>query len=445
MINLVTTIVLTAGATFLFVFWSAMTANGFLPNQPAQRDDSLISNAHAPAARGAAVLQPVRRPARRHLRHGDRVRRHLPGHRGRDRLRRRGQRQHRRPGLRRRPATRSGRASVAAMLVAAVLLVILSVQLVAPTRRWRIRRHRRRRRRRRPCSRRCSLMARLPRGRAPRAQRPRPRPRAIVPADPGDARASRSIPALVDAAGRARRAIAGGCGCGASVRRAWYVLAARGGRRARARDRACASAPLEWAPLARRRRADRSGSSCCSCSSSAPGPSIGETALAVDAEGGSGRRAGVGARVRRRRCPADRGAGGATTTTRRSWSATGFELGAAEARFVRRQRRDAVGRLRTIEPGPVPAAPRASGPRWSRSSPALLAHPGGAAAEPAGRRDRAEPAGPRGGAAAGGAHRRGREGPRGQGRRRQRPADAPVRGAAPARRAAARRTRATST
>ena len=43
-INLVTTIVVTAGATFLFVFWSSMTANGFLPNQPAQRDDSPISN-----------------------------------------------------------------------------------------------------------------------------------------------------------------------------------------------------------------------------------------------------------------------------------------------------------------------------------------------------------------------------------------------------------------
>ena len=32
-INLVMTIVLTAGATFVFVFWSAMTANGLLPNQ----------------------------------------------------------------------------------------------------------------------------------------------------------------------------------------------------------------------------------------------------------------------------------------------------------------------------------------------------------------------------------------------------------------------------
>ena len=42
-INLVMTIVLTAGATFIFVFWSSMTANGFLPNEAARRDDSLVA------------------------------------------------------------------------------------------------------------------------------------------------------------------------------------------------------------------------------------------------------------------------------------------------------------------------------------------------------------------------------------------------------------------
>ena len=99
-------------------------------------------DADAAPARGAAVLQPVRRPARRDLRHGDRVRRHLLGHRGDHRLRLRGHR-----------ATSATRASaidhdtfwpraVAAMLITAVVLVILSVQLVAPTRRWRLRRSR---------------------------------------------------------------------------------------------------------------------------------------------------------------------------------------------------------------------------------------------------------------------------------------------------------------
>ena len=85
-INLVMTIVLTAGATFVFVFWSVDDGER-APAEPARRDARQLvdRDAHAPAARGAPLLQPVPRPARRHLRHRDRVRRHLRRHRVRER------------------------------------------------------------------------------------------------------------------------------------------------------------------------------------------------------------------------------------------------------------------------------------------------------------------------------------------------------------------------
>ena len=77
-INLVMTIVLTAGATFvlrLLVLDDGQRA----PAEPGRRRARHLDHrdAHAAPARGAPVLQPVRRPARRHLRHRDRVRRHV--------------------------------------------------------------------------------------------------------------------------------------------------------------------------------------------------------------------------------------------------------------------------------------------------------------------------------------------------------------------------------
>ncbi len=42
-INLVMTITLTAGATFVFAFWSTMTANGLLPNEAARPDTSPLA------------------------------------------------------------------------------------------------------------------------------------------------------------------------------------------------------------------------------------------------------------------------------------------------------------------------------------------------------------------------------------------------------------------
>ena len=118
-----------------------MTANGFLPNQPAQRDDSLISNLTRRPPEALLYFNPF--VAQLDVICGtetgfggtcqviaavtdfDSVVNGNIGDQGfgvdKDTFWPR---------------------SVAAMLVAAVLLVILSVQMVAPTRRWRIRRHR---------------------------------------------------------------------------------------------------------------------------------------------------------------------------------------------------------------------------------------------------------------------------------------------------------------
>ena len=94
-------------------------------------------------------------------------------------------------------------------------------------------------------------------------------------------------------------------------------------------------------------------------------PSLGETALAVDAEGGAGDAiasalafAGTLARGRdRRRTPTDE-----TIDV-----GAGFDVHQAEERFVRRQRRDALGRLHAVDPRPVPAALRAAArPRLAR-------------------------------------------------------------------------------
>jgi ABC-2 type transport system permease protein len=140
-INLVMTIVLTAGATFLFVFWSAMTANGFLPNEPAGRDDSVVSTLTRRPPEALLYFNPF--VAQVDVLCGtetgfggtcqivaavtdfDSVVNGDIGDQG--------------FGIDR--DTFWPRA-VAAMLTAAVFLVILSVQLVSPTRRWRIRRRR---------------------------------------------------------------------------------------------------------------------------------------------------------------------------------------------------------------------------------------------------------------------------------------------------------------
>ena len=207
--------------------------------------------------------------------------------------------------------------------------------------------------------------ARPPLAAAASARRDRPRSSPPIPATLG----RRARPGAGRRCGPASSRIAAGCGSGASVRRAWYVLAARGRRRARARDRACASAPARVGAAARGRGPDRRAPRAARCWSSAARPSHRRDGPRARRRGRVRRRAGVGARVR----PGDarrRRARQAPTTTRRSSSARASSSARPRRRFVRRQRRDAVGRLRTIEPGLFRPAPRASGPRWSRSSPA---------------------------------------------------------------------------
>ena len=379
------------------------------------------------------MVQPVRRPGGRDVRHRDRLRGVVPDHR-------RGH-QRQRASFNERRSTDFGVTrdtywprSLAAMLITALVLIVLSVQLVSPTRRWRLRRPRRRRRppgATRDARTQRSVRARPPRGAArgaPRSSRPIPRPWAWS-----------SIPALAEIrAGLAHTG--GGSGCAAPS----------GGpgtsRPASRSPSSCSRSPSGCCRSSRRRssrsRCPSSGCWCCWCWSSAPGPSLGETALAVDAEGGGRRRRRLGARVRERAAAA---AGPADRRRDETIAVDGaFDLAEAEARFVRRQRRDALARLRAIDP-------RLFRPRLG-SRPALVALVAVALIVPAlllpnpmdqviaqNRQVREE------------ANRQAeridadRQAARGQGRQRQRPAHPAGGGARGPRRAAARRRPASST
>ncbi len=165
-------------------------------------------------------------------------------------------------------------------------------------------------------------------------------------------------------------------------------------------------------------------------------PSLGETALAVDAEGGSGD-AVASSLAFAVQMPATAGPSAAANDGLIAVDGA-FDITEAEARFVRRQRRDALGRLRTHRSGAVPPAVRAPArPRGARCGSA-----GGARRpdpEPDGPGHRAEPADPAGGGAPGGARRPDREGPREPRRRPPGSEDPARRAAARARRAAAHR------
>ena len=93
-------------------------------------------------------------------------------------------------------------------------------------------------------------------------------------------------------------------------------------------------------------------------------PSLGETALAVDAESGSGD-AIASALAFAGSMPETASALDATDTDETILIGDGFDLHDAEGRFVRRQRRDALGRLHATDPGLF-------GPRLARR-PALVA------------------------------------------------------------------------
>ena len=79
-------------------------------------------------------------------------------------------------------------------------------------------------------------------------------------------------------------------------------------------------------------------------------PSLGETALAVDAESGSGD-AIASALAFAGSMPETATAGTDADTDETIVIGDGFDLHDAEGRFVRRQRRDALARLRVVEPG----------------------------------------------------------------------------------------------
>jgi ABC-type transport system involved in multi-copper enzyme maturation permease subunit len=141
-INLVMTIVLTAGATFLFGFWSVMAAQGFLPNQAQQRDASLISTLTRRPPEVLLYFNPF-------VAQVDVICGTETGFGGTCQVI---------AAVTDFDSVANGGIgdqafavdrdtfwprAAAAMIAAAVILVVLSVQLVSPTRRWRLRRGRR--------------------------------------------------------------------------------------------------------------------------------------------------------------------------------------------------------------------------------------------------------------------------------------------------------------
>jgi len=141
-INLVLTITVTAGATFVFVFWTAMTSNvGFLPDQPAQRDSSLLASLARRPPEALLYFNPF-------LAQLDVICGTETGFGGTcgviAAVDDQGQ-----PGNVAAQGFGVDRDSywpkaVAAMLVTALVMVVLAVQMVSPTRRWRRPRRRRR-------------------------------------------------------------------------------------------------------------------------------------------------------------------------------------------------------------------------------------------------------------------------------------------------------------
>jgi ABC-type transport system involved in multi-copper enzyme maturation permease subunit len=136
-INLVTTIAVTAGATFLFVFWSVMTQNGLLPNG-VSRDSSPIATLTRRPPEALLYLNPF--IAQLDVVCGTEtgfggscsIIGTITGHQAAGAV-----------GL---PQTTDHDTywprALAFMALLSVLLVVASVQLVSPTRRWRLRRRR---------------------------------------------------------------------------------------------------------------------------------------------------------------------------------------------------------------------------------------------------------------------------------------------------------------
>jgi ABC-type transport system involved in multi-copper enzyme maturation permease subunit len=140
-INLVTVIALTAGTGFLFIFWSAMTNNGFLPN--GARDDSFVESLTRRPPEALLWFNPF-------IAQLDVVCGTETGFGGSCQII---------GGVTNQQPVFNDNAggfdqqfgvmrdsywprSLVAMTIASLVLIVLSVQLVSPTRRWRIRRPR---------------------------------------------------------------------------------------------------------------------------------------------------------------------------------------------------------------------------------------------------------------------------------------------------------------
>ena len=144
-INLVAVIALTAGTAFIFIFWIAMTGNsGVLPDQPRRATRARSSRSTRRPPEALMWFNPFVAQVDVDLRHGDRASAASARSSRASRTRAGGVRQRRRRQLRRPARTRYWPRSLAAMLVASLVLIVLSVQLVSPTRRWRLRLPRRR-------------------------------------------------------------------------------------------------------------------------------------------------------------------------------------------------------------------------------------------------------------------------------------------------------------
>jgi hypothetical protein len=139
-INLVTTIAVTAGATFVFVFWSVMTQNGLLPNG-VPRDESPVAALTRRPPEALLYLNPF--IAQLDVVCGTEtgsggtcsIIATITGNQAANAV-----------GLPQPGASDHDTywpRAVAFMAVLSLLLVIASVQLVSPTRRWRLRRRRR--------------------------------------------------------------------------------------------------------------------------------------------------------------------------------------------------------------------------------------------------------------------------------------------------------------
>jgi ABC-type transport system involved in multi-copper enzyme maturation permease subunit len=143
-INLVTTIAVTVGATFLFAFWSVMTQNGLLPNTTATRDSSPLAAITRRPPEALLYLNPFVTQVDVICgteSGGGGTCSIIDAVTGANTLG-----QDVSNGIVSQPF--AGRRdsywprAMAAMLIVSAVLVILAVQLVSPTRRWRLRRRR---------------------------------------------------------------------------------------------------------------------------------------------------------------------------------------------------------------------------------------------------------------------------------------------------------------